>query len=164
VFQILLGGIDFYYTGKISFFQIVIVLFITYASTLGSSDFQRLDKFIKDKMDPHRKYIDRLSELDTLQVHLPYRQALFIAHTIAFLLFHYVWYLLDLEEKKSSLNDFSLTITSFWFQSIDLSFFNAPIYMMISYCWSMVYLYDLFVILVYLWIWFSYKVEAISKR
>lgn len=163
IFQIFLGCIDYYVTGEISFFQIVIVLFITYASTLGNADFKRLDQFIKKKINKYRMYIDQDEELEALQSHIPYRMGLFFTHTIAFGFIHYIWFLFE-RDWFNSMIDFNLFIVRTWFQSIDPTFFTSSIYIMTSYVWSIIYLFDLFVFLVYFLIWKCWKIEGLSQE
>ena len=50
----LLGFMDFQRTGEFSFYQIIIVIFIVYAMTLGKSDFKKLDYFIKRQVAKRR--------------------------------------------------------------------------------------------------------------
>ncbi|WP_332629461.1 hypothetical protein [Halalkalibacter flavus] len=149
IFQILLGGIDFYFTGEISFFQIVIVLFITYACTLGSSDFARLDQFIKRKFDRGRNTDHRTSEGHAdVKKHITYRCSLFFYHTIAFCLIHIIWYMSD----RSYFNHFQeyvYFITNSWFGVVDYNLLTSPAYFLLSYLWSMIYVFEAVVILTY---------------
>ncbi|MFC0558333.1 hypothetical protein [Halalkalibacter alkalisediminis] len=163
VFQIFLGWIDYYFTGEISFFQIVIVLFITYASTLGRSDFQRMDQFIKRKFNINSKRLDQFEGQEGWDRHLPYRFTLFFTHTFAFIMIHYIWFLLE-KMTFNNLAEYTSLLASSWFQSIDASFFSLSIYMKTSYFWSIIYLFDLIVFQMYLLIFLSLKLGVLSKN
>jgi hypothetical protein len=159
VFQIFLGIIDYYYTGKISFFQIVIVLFITYACTLGSSDFQRLDQYIKEKWS-RGSGINRtdLVHHEDIRLHMAYRKWLFFLHTTAFTIIHYLWFKLE-SSRYSTFGEFMKYVNNGWFQHIDQAFFTNSIYYMISYVWSMIYAFDFIVIFMYLFLSRYLRVE-----
>ncbi len=148
---------------KFRFFQIFIVLFITYATTLGKSDFQRLDQFIKEKIHATSKRIDRITELEELRQYLPFRLNLFALHTIAFVLIHYFWLLLDVSVGDKWTN-FITVYSSSWFQPITSTFFGNSIFVIISYVWSIIYLFDLIVFLVYVGIRLSWIKEGISRK
>ncbi|KHF40192.1 hypothetical protein [Halalkalibacter okhensis] len=149
IFQILLGGIDFYFTGEISFFQIVIVLFITYACTLGSSDFARLDRFIKRKFDRRSKRHNRSDTQVELKEELTYRCLLLLLHTSAFGVMHMIWFVID-RFHYENFTDFTYSIIGSWFGPINYDLLASPLYFMLSYTWSIVLLFDLMIVFGYI--------------
>src|SRR5690625_4087302 len=71
IFCIFLEGIlalfVYQQTGKISTFQIVVLLFVVYACTFGITDFKKLDLFIKRKIGEWRG-INLLTEADLQKI------------------------------------------------------------------------------------------------
>lgn len=140
--------IDFYFTGEISFFQIVIVLFITYACTLGRSDFEKVDQYIKKKFDRNKNNFERRSQPVDLHSYLPYRFGSFLLHTVAFVFIHCLWFIVD-RGVFNKFSDYMMAIGNSWFRAVDIELLASPLYFLISYVWSLIYVFELIVILVY---------------
>jgi hypothetical protein len=155
-FQALLAGIDYYFTGKVSFFQVVIILFIIYASTLGSSDFQRLDKYIQQKLNKYRGTLKTEGEQDEIQAetqddirtYIKYRRQLFSIHTTAFVVLHFVWLVIDMST-TTVLSGYEVFFPNEWFHHPHQGYFHNPILNIISYVWSIVYVFDVYIFLIY---------------
>ncbi|MFC0472963.1 hypothetical protein ACFFHM_21340 [Halalkalibacter kiskunsagensis] len=148
IFQALLAGINYYFTGRVSVFQVVIILFIIYAATLGSSDFKRLDSYIQQKTKKYRQLKDAPLHNDDIFSYAKYRQQLFFLHTIALIVIHLVWFALDFNT-SGSLTDYRLFFLSDWLQHPHQGFFNNPTFNIISYLWSIFYIIDLYIFLTY---------------
>ncbi|MDT8859741.1 hypothetical protein N0O92_05805 [Alkalihalobacillus sp. MEB130] len=148
IFQIFLGGIDFYFTGEISFFQIVIVLFITYACTLGSSDFARLDQFIKKKFDRGSRNVRVVEEKREFKKHVTYRYLLFAFHTGSFLGLHLIWYIVE-RNHFHGIAEYIVLLSKNWFEPVSYVLLENSLYFVISYVWILIYLFDLIVIMSY---------------
>lgn len=146
--QAFLAGINYYFTGKVSFFQVVIILFIIYASTLGSSDFQRLDNYIQQKTKKYRKLNDTVGIKNDIFAYVNYRQQLFFIHTTALFVIHFVWLAIDFNT-ANGLSGYSLDFFNEWFQHPHQGFFNNPTFNIISYVWSIIYIFDLYTFLTY---------------
>ncbi|WP_100407803.1 hypothetical protein [Bacillus solitudinis] len=158
-FQAVLAGVNYYFTGKVSFFQVVIILFILYASTIGSSDFERIEKYILQKFKRYRKR----NEIDELKVdsitYLKARQWLFIIHTTTLFGVHFLWFMLD---SKTSSSRFLLF--NEWIQHPHQGFFNNQSFNIISYLWSIVYLIDLSCFLGYMLFWWINQLKNGGKQ
>ncbi|WP_332697358.1 hypothetical protein [Halalkalibacter lacteus] len=148
IFQALLAGINYYLTGKVSFFQVIIILFILYASTLGSSDFKRLDYYIQQKTKKYRGLIDTTVKKDDILAYVKYRQQLFFIHTTAIFIIHFVWFAIDFNT-SNGLSGYRLFFLNEWFQHPHQGFFNNLTFNIISYLWSIIYIFDLYIFLIY---------------
>ncbi|WP_332631586.1 hypothetical protein [Halalkalibacter flavus] len=148
LFQGLLAGINYYFTGKVSFFQIVIILFIIYASTLGSADFKRMDQYIQNKFEKHRKLLNTVEKIDHLRPYIKFRRQLFFIHTIAFIAIHIAWFAIDINT-SNSLPAYQLFYFNEWLQHPHQGLFHSPVFNIISYMWSIVYLFDVYIFLIY---------------
>ncbi len=143
LFQALLVGIDFYFTGTISLFQVIIILFIIYASTLGSSDIQRLDQYLQHKIKKKRQIFN-----DDLYDYIYYKKQLFYIHTFAYISIHFIWLLID-----SNLNINVTSILLFLYNQSYLytipNLFNNMLFNLLSYLWSIIYFFDISVVIFY---------------
>jgi hypothetical protein len=146
LFQGLLAGVNYYFTGKVSFFQIVIILFIIYASTLGSADFKRMDQYIQNKFEKYRKLPNTVGNSDNYKPYVKYRQQLFSIHTIAFFAIHSTWFAIDFNT-ANSLSGYQLFYFNEWLQHPHQGLYHHPVFNIISYMWSIFYLIDLHIFL-----------------
>lgn len=155
-FQFFLASIDYYFAGKVSFFQIVIILFVIYASTLGSSDFQRLDKYIKEKVMTWKKnrghvrgsitQIFHVEEKEDIRAPRKYKKQLFFIHITTFIVIHFLWFIIDINESNDiAVNHLFLFIE--WIEYPHRGFFNNPFFNIMSYVWSIIFFFDLVVFL-----------------
>ncbi|WP_088102927.1 hypothetical protein [Halalkalibacter urbisdiaboli] len=146
LFQTLLVSINYYFTGSVSFFQAVILLFIVYAITLGSGDFQRLDNYIKRKffIDDRYKYRIRRNRSDDERLFFHKRRQLFIIHLVAFSLFHTLWFIVNssLFQPKPEMIIKTLTYPH-------LGFFESPLLNIVSYIWRILFFFDLCINIIY---------------
>ncbi|RSL34181.1 hypothetical protein D7Z54_06345 [Salibacterium salarium] len=146
IFQGALAGIDYYITGKVSAFQVFIILFIVYTSTLGSSDFERIDLYIKQKIDKHhRTYNNDRSPVQT-DSYVKHKQLLFIVHTISFFGAHLFWFFIDS-------NAIVFFYVNEWLHHPHQGLFHHPFINIISYGWSIIYLIDLYFYLINKILW-----------
>lgn len=137
LFQGVLVGIDYYFTGKISLFQIVIILFIIYASTLGRSDFQRLDQYIQEKMAKQH----RTTFKGDIYAYINNRRKRFYIHSLAFFATHFVWFFID--------HQFIQELPNYVSSGEILLYLVQVLPNVLSYLWSIVYLFDLSIFLIY---------------
>ncbi|RSL31956.1 hypothetical protein D7Z54_18430 [Salibacterium salarium] len=153
IFQGLLAGINYLNTGQVSLLQVVIILFIIYAATLGSSDFERLDLYIKQKVNKYRhpnqsdrKYVDT-------SAYLKQRQLLFILHTTVFIGVHLLLFAFHF-------NDFIFFYLREWVQHPHQGLFQHSLINIISYVWSIIYIFDLYFYLTNAFIWWCSKLNS----
>ncbi|WP_227936123.1 hypothetical protein [Alkalihalobacillus deserti] len=137
IFQALLALVNYYFTGKVSFFQVVIIVFIIYASTLGKSDFERLDTYIQHKCKRYRKFNEIDGPTDKVRTYIKDRQQLFFIHTTALFVIHFAWFMID-----SKTSDRKFFLFNEWIQHPHQGFYNNPVFNIISYVWSIVYIID----------------------
>jgi hypothetical protein len=136
LFQVVLVGVDYYITGKISFFQVILCMFFVYAATLGHSEFVRLDQYIKSRITPYRS-----ENSDEFKTHTLYRLRVILVHTAAFVLLHAIWYIAD--SATSGLPPLTVFIFNEWIEYPHQGFFSVPELNMLSYFWKVIYYYDL---------------------
>ncbi len=141
-FQAILVFIDYSFTNKISLFQLIIIIFIVYATTIGSSDIQRLDQFLQKKFKKTRTTFS-----ENIYVYTKYRRKLFLIHTTTFLTIHLVWFLIDLNINKDLYN-IKLLVFNEPFFTLPL-FFKSNFFNIISYLWIIIYSFDLCTTLIY---------------
>lgn len=143
IFQFGLVFIDYYITKHISLFQIIIILFIVYAMTLGSADIQRLDKYLLSKFTNHRSVMN-----EDLYSYVNYRKNLFLIHTIAIVFVHFIWLIAD-----NSITLYLRELKVFMFTHTYLSefplLFNLHALNRLSFIWIIMYCFDLFIYLIY---------------
>ncbi|WP_026700792.1 hypothetical protein [Salibacterium aidingense] len=144
VFQAFLAGVNYYITGKVSFFQVVIILFIIYAGTLGSSNFERLDIYIQQWINNYLKSdkSDRIPVIPAID--FKQENLIFGIHSIAFFGILLFWYAID---------SHPLFAISIWLQHPHLGLFNNSIFNVISYVWCITYIFELFFYILNALIW-----------
>jgi len=139
-------------TGEIDTFQIVILVFIVYASTLGIADFKRLDRWIKQKVG-NWQGVDLLTardkqiiqqQKDPIYRARKYRKEWFI-HTIIFVIAHVFFFMFYGNERLSFLeimSDWS------WLENFDPEnippngpYRIGPLYL-VSLVWAIAYIGD----------------------
>lgn len=146
LFQALLVGFDYYFTGKVSFFQIVTILFFIYASTLGSSDFKRLDAYIKQKYHNNQRILTASIIKHRKKINT-YRRYLFIAHSASFFLAHILWYITD--SSLTGFPNYHVFIFNEWIQYPHQGYYSNSAINIISYMWKIFYSFDVIVFLIY---------------
>ncbi|GAE29788.1 hypothetical protein [Halalkalibacter hemicellulosilyticus] len=139
-FQAMLAGINYYYTGKVSFFQVLIILFILYGSTLGTSHFKNLDKFIQQRLSKNRHI--RTSSDNDHRIDTDNYPTLFFMHTLFFIAIHWFWFSYDFYG-HDQLANISFQQIPMWIESPHNGFFSNPLFNIISYIWYIIYLFDL---------------------
>jgi hypothetical protein len=157
IFQAFLAGVNYFFTGKVSFFQVVIILFIIYASTLGSSDFERIDKYLQQKFNKYRK-LNSNEETPDSTTELNYRNGLFLFHTIAFSFMHLIWFCLDFLTMNYSFTH--VFLFQQWISHPHQGIFHNSAFNIISYLWSIIYIFDLCFFIIFT---FPYKIRKERK-
>lgn len=152
IFEGLLALSVYRQTGEIDTFQIVILVFIVYAFTLGIADFKRLDRWIKDKVGKWQG-IDLLTAKDK-QIMRQQRDPVYRArkyrrdwliHTIIFIIAHTLFFLFYGNEQLSFqeiMSDWS------WLESFDPEnippnspYRSGPLHL-VSFVWVIAYIGD----------------------
>ncbi|WP_202079244.1 hypothetical protein [Caldalkalibacillus salinus] len=149
-FQLFLGSVDYYFTGKVSFFQVFIILFIIYASTLGQADFKRLDRYIKQKVLTwqNKRGWMRHEMLEVIRpepeaerlAYRKYRRQLLAIHILAYLVMHTLWFMIDVSVSYGATTRFDIAE---WMQHPHRGWFHDPFFNILSYVWSLFLIYDL---------------------
>lgn len=140
--QAFLAGVNYSFTGRVSFFQVVIILFIVYAITVGSADIERLDKYIQEIHQRYRQASERVTMQENFSIYIKHRQQLFFVHTIALVFIHFIWFAIDFNTANHLYG--YLFYFSDWLQHPDQVFFSNSYLNIISYVWSILYMFDLY--------------------
>lgn len=148
VFEALLAFIVYRETGEISTFQIVIVIFIIYASTFGISDFKRLDRYIKQKVGKWKgidlltkEEKDIISHLQDPKVIARRSRYWFYAHTVVIVIGLLIFWTMYGNKDYSQLH-FVMNLE--WFNDEDITpqpFLNDTIVNIVR-LWLIVYIVD----------------------
>ncbi len=149
LFQAFLVCIDYYFTGSVSFFQVFMILFIIYASTIGRSDFKRLDVLMK------KRYIHlHRTQCSSLISEITYRLILFAIHTTVFFLLHIIWYRIDV---TPGLPNIQLFLFHEWVNYPHQGYYTNPLFNIMSYIWKIIYVIDLCILVIYTATSFFYR-------
>ena len=92
----LLAFMDYQRTGEVSTYQIIVIGFITYAMTLGKSDFKKLDHFIKRKVAEIRgEPVDEMLRPQQLygMAYALWEWKQFAGHLLIFLVLHSIFFM-----------------------------------------------------------------------
>ncbi|MDC3418632.1 hypothetical protein [Aquibacillus salsiterrae] len=148
LFQLVIVWVDYYFTGTVSFLQMVIILFIIYATTLGSNDMKRIDSYIQKKINNKRnsRITSSKVRMDN-KTYILYKRNLFLLHTVAYFLFHLLWYIFD--PNTTGLPNYSLFFFNEWINYPHEGFYSLPIFNIISYFWKIIYFFECIVMIFY---------------
>lgn len=128
VFEVALAFQVYRVTGELSTFQIVIGIFLIYACTFGISDFKKLDRYIKGKIEKWRG-VQLLTEEDLIKmkqakdpkVIARKNRIWWFAHAAVFVIAHFLFW----QYYGSDINDFSFYLTDItWWE--EEGFENGP--------------------------------------
>lgn len=158
VFQAFLAGVDIYYKGEVSIFQIVIIIFIFYAVTYGSKDFQKLDRFIRKKVSTYKNKRTDARQIsggfsspsnEEVRAYVKQRKVLFQMNLVAFIILHFIWTFIFANEMLQTMS--LIENVYYWYEWAHhplLGIYSIPTLNLVSYIWGIVLLFDLMTILV----------------
>lgn len=156
LFQVVLACIDYYYTGKISLFQIIIILFVLYGTTMGNSDFKRIDQLIQRRFGKNQHTLSK-EDIEDRSIYTSERSILIFIHTLTLIIIHCLWFLLDFFHPQQVIN-FSIQQIQLWFESPHQGIFNEPFLNVIYFIWYIIYGFDLILFS------FLFSIRTIGKK